>query len=360
MTNAIANLISAKAAFKIGSFEIYWYGLILTSGMILGLLYIMWQSKTVGLKKEETLELFLWIIPSAVIFARILYVLSSPESYFPVNSWGQFKMLFAIRDGGITIIGGILGGILGGLIFAYRYRKKVNPGQLFDLVVPALLIGQVVGRWGNFANQEAYGIPITNPALQRFPFAVWIDDCKHIFPDVDYVKVCTCGGSGWHAATCFYEMGFNIIGIFIAHYILKHNKKYPGIAGFFYFAWYFFIRAMMEYLRLDAKPVTQPTCYALFPIAIVLGILYIVLRNKYLKKYPEKAIPFHLRKTPTMDSSNVRIVRQIDKVRGETETSEKAYQKYLKRVKAVQKMDSDETSKKSSKLPNIKNNKKIK
>ncbi|HRR90519.1 MAG TPA: prolipoprotein diacylglyceryl transferase, partial [Eubacteriales bacterium] len=176
-----------RVAFSIGSLTVEWYGLILTSAMVIGLIYIIREGKRIDLKPDDSLELFLWIIPLAVIFARLLYVLVRPDEYLPVKTWDDFVNFIAIWEGGITIIGGILGGVIGGIIFSLI--RKRNFGKVADLIIPALLLGQAIGRWGNFINQEAFGVAISNPALQWFPFAVYIDS--------PFAGV----AEGWYAAT---------------------------------------------------------------------------------------------------------------------------------------------------------------
>ena len=129
-----------------------------------------------------------------------------------------------------------------------------------------MLTGQIIGRLGNFVNQEAFGIPITDPRLQTFPFAVWIDDPQGVEPeyhDLVFSKV-----PGWFAATFFYEMVWNFIGAVIFYAIWRKNKRFPGILGFCYFFWYFLGRAWLESLRIDAVPVTQVACIIIVPVAL--------------------------------------------------------------------------------------------
>lgn len=254
-----------RIAFSIGSIDVAWYGLIIVIGMLVGLALIYVECKRINLTHDDAIELFLWIIPLAIIFARILYVIVRPDEYFPWNSWDDFVAAIAIWDGGITIIGGIFGGIIGAGIFAYRKRGKCNFGQIVDLVIVPLLLGQIIGRLGNFVNQEAFGVAITNPDLQMFPFAVFIDNPSGItVPD------------GWYAATFFYEMVWNIIGASIFFAVWRKNKKYPGILGIGYFVWYFLGRGWLEFIRLDAVPITKVACFIVAPIAILVGIAYML------------------------------------------------------------------------------------
>lgn len=264
-----------KVAFSIGSLDVRWYGLILVSGMIAGLIYICIECKRINLTSDDAVELFLWLVPLAIVFARIFYVIVRPDEYFPWHSWDDFVHAIAIWDGGITIIGGVFGGFIGLLIFAHLKRKKASFGQVVDLVVPALLIGQIIGRLGNFVNQEAFGIRITNPKLQSFPFAVYIDRPSGIEASLEHLYT----GEGWYAATCFYEMAWNLVGLGIAIAIWKKNKKYAGVLMFFYIFWYSLGRGMLEYLRLDAVPITKTMCFVLVPIMFVLGLLFILERK---------------------------------------------------------------------------------
>lgn len=265
-----------KVAFTIGGLEVRWYGIIIVIGMILGLIYICVECKRIKLQSDDAVELFLWLIPLAIIFARLLYIVVRPDEYFPWNSTDDFVHAIAIWDGGITIVGGILGGLIGLAIFTYRKRRIVNFWQVIDLVVPPLLVGQIVGRLGNFINQEAFGIAITNPKLQTFPFAVYIDNPSGIEIQEGW------HGEGWYAATFFYEMVWNTIGLSITYAVWRKNKRYPGILGFFYFVWYFLGRGMLEFLRLDAVPITKIACFIVAPLALIAGILYMLSRSSIL------------------------------------------------------------------------------
>jgi phosphatidylglycerol:prolipoprotein diacylglycerol transferase len=272
------NILAAinKIAFTIGSLEVRWYGIIIITAMIFGLIYISFESKRINLSSDDAIELFLWIIPLAIIFGRMMYVLPRADRYFPWESWQDFVDAIAVWDGGITIIGGILGGLIGVVIFTYRKRKKTNFGQVVDLVIPALLFGQIVGRLGNFINQEAFGVRIENAAYQKFPFAVYIDSPSGVELTDKYT------GTGWYAATFFYEMVWNSIGLAACLLVWRKNKKYPGLLGFIYFFWYFLGRGLLEFIRLDAVPVTRTLSFVIAPMALVAGALYMAARSSQL------------------------------------------------------------------------------
>ena len=250
-----------KIAFTIGGVEIAWYGLIIVFGMIVGLAIVCFECKRINLQTEDAIELFLWMIPLAIIFGRLVYVIPRADEYFPIESWDDFVHFIAVWEGGITIIGGILGGLIGVVIFSYRMRKKCNFGNVVDLVVVPVLAGQIIGRLGNFVNQEAFGIPIYDARLQHFPIAIYLDDPQGY--EHKYAEIVENNTPGWFAATFFYEMVWNFIGAVIFFAIWRKNKRFPGILGFCYFFWYFLVTAV--------------ACAVLVPLALVAGAAYILI-----------------------------------------------------------------------------------
>ena len=284
----MTNLLSAidRVAFRIGSVEVAWYGILIVLGMLTGLLIVLSQCKRINLNFDDAVEFFLWVIPLAVIMARLLYVMVRPEEYFNSADWKEnstdaFVNMIAIWDGGITIIGGILGGLVGVILFWIRKRKKANFGQIVDLVVPALLIGQLFGRVGNFINQEAFGKPASMLGIpEKFPFSVYIDNPSGVEPE--YHDLVYSNTPGWFAATFFYEMCWNAIGAAIAFVVWRKNKRYPGILAFFYFFWYFLGRGLLEYVRIDAVPITQIACFVVVPFAVVLAGAFILACENHM------------------------------------------------------------------------------
>ncbi len=286
----LATAENPREAFRIGSLSVEWYGLIIVIGMIVGLAYACWQSKKVGLTPDDIIELFLWLIPLAIVFARLLYVLPRFDEYFGNNGlqgWEKFVNIIAIWKGGITIIGGLLGGLLGAVFFSLRHKKQTNFLNVTDLVVVPVLLGQIIGRWGNFVNQEAFGLPITNKALQFFPFGVYITDPSGVsgnFKSIVDKHIAAGGGGNWFCATFFYEGVWNAIGVAIAVALWRkdYQKKYPGILLIFYLFWYCLGRFWLEFLRMDAVPVTKTACIIVSVIALVIGIVYVIARNSKL------------------------------------------------------------------------------
>ena len=279
-----------RVAFQIGGLTVQWYGLLIVCGMLLGLLYACWQAKKIGISSDDAVELFLWLIPLAIVFARLLYVIPRADEYFGNNGregWDKFVHIIAIWEGGITIIGGLVGGLLGAVFFSLRHKKETNFLNVVDLVVVPVLIGQIVGRWGNFVNQEAFGLPITNEALQFFPFGVYITDPSGVedaFKSVVYSHIQAGGGGNWFCATFFYEGVWNTIGAILCVLMWKkdYQKKYPGILMIFYLFWYCIGRFWLEYLRMDAVPVTKTACLIVAILSLVIGVLYVLARTSRL------------------------------------------------------------------------------
>ena len=218
-------------AFHIGSLSVRWYGIFITSAILIGFVVTCLNARKRGISLDFLLELFLWVVPIAILFARLSYVLFHPKD-FAVHSWSDFVNIFAIWEGGISILGAIPGGALG--VFLACKRNKVPMAYVLDVIAPGLVLGQALGRWGNWANQELYGKPILDTAWQVFPIAVYID-AEH----------------GWFQATFFYEMVLNLIGFAILMCVFYKSKR--NLMTFMtYLCWYMVVRAIMEVFRVDA------------------------------------------------------------------------------------------------------------
>jgi len=253
-----------RMAFLLFGVPVYWYGLLITVGVLTGLLIASLREKRVGLPKDTTLNMALWVVPVAIVCARIYYV---------AFTWDQFKddliSIVNLRGGGMAIYGSLIGGFVTGI--AYAKIKKLRFAALCDLAAPAIAAGQAIGRWGNFFNQEAYGEAITNPSLQFFPAAVWIED-----------------QGGWFAATFFYESAWCFL--IVAFLLIAERRRFfrrPGEGFLWYVTLYAFERMIVEGLRTDSLywgsvRVSQALSLALF-LAGALAITLVrkgVIRNK--------------------------------------------------------------------------------
>ena len=138
-----------SVAFSIGSFEIAWYAIILTLGIVTAVAYTMWRAKQVGISYDDIIDYALFVVPSGIIGARVYYVLTSLEKY------DSFWEMINIRNGGIAIYGAIIGGAIA--VFVVSKVKKIPFLVLADCCTPGIILAQSIGRWGNFANGEAFG-----------------------------------------------------------------------------------------------------------------------------------------------------------------------------------------------------------
>ena len=218
-----------STGFTLFGLSIRWYGLMIALGIGLGVLLAMKREARFHLPKDTVLDLALCGVPSAIVGARLYYVIFSWSAYRddPISA-------LYIWEGGLAIYGGILGGLLAGLIYARL--KGLNFLTLADLVAPSFALGQAIGRWGNFFNQEAYGRAVSAGWMRRFPIAVFIQS-----------------DGLWHYATFFYESAWCLlIVIFLLAADRKGLFRRPGDTFFTYVLLYAIERALVEGLRTDS------------------------------------------------------------------------------------------------------------
>ena len=210
---------------EIGSFNIYFYGMIIALGMVLAVFYASRRSKEFGIKEDDLLDAVLWVTPFAIICARAYYCVFSWESY-AANPLSVFN----IREGGLAIYGGVLGAAVGVAVFCKI--RKIRLTALLDLAALGFLIGQSMGRWGNFFNREAFGAETTS--FLRMGLMNWYT-----------------GQVTYYHPTFFYESVWNALGFLLLHQFSK-KRQYDGQVALGYAAWYGLGRAIIEGLRTDS------------------------------------------------------------------------------------------------------------
>ena len=209
---------------------IYWYGIILALGFLAGLLLCMRQAPRYGLTEDNVLDLVLWAVPCCVLGSRIYYVIFYLDLYRTASGGLDWGRIIAIWDGGLAIYGTIIAGTL--VAFFYTRHKKIKFGALSDLCVMGLLLGQVIGRWANFINREAFGGLTDLPWRMR----LWVSSYQSI--DVH--------------PTFFYESLWNLIGLLLIFFIIAKGRRFDGENTWFYFLWYGLGRAWIEGMRTDS------------------------------------------------------------------------------------------------------------
>lgn len=230
-----------RIAFSIGSIEVNWYGLIIACGMVLAVLYGMRHAKIERVKTDDVVDLALAVIIFGVIGARLYYVVMELNHYivtggtFWQNVVDTLYGMIAIWNGGLAIYGGIIGGFIAGFVVARR--KRIRFPVIADIAGPSVIVGQIVGRWGNFVNVEAYGRETTLP--WRMGIHVSYDGGDSFIREM-FVH-----------PTFLYESLWNLIGLVIITLLYK-KKKFHGQMFLVYITWYGFGRMLIEGLRTDS------------------------------------------------------------------------------------------------------------
>ena len=210
---------------QIGPLTVYYYGVIIAFGLILAVLYGCRRSHEFGIKEDDVVDAVLWITPFAILCARLYYCIFSWD-YYGKN---PIEILY-IWEGGLAIYGGVLGALAGVLVFCGI--KKIKVAALLDLMLLGFLIGQSIGRWGNFMNREAFG------AETEFFLRMGLLNSRNA--TIIYVH-----------PTFLYESVWNAIGFVLLHFLSKH-RRYDGQIALSYAAWYGLGRAFIEGLRTDS------------------------------------------------------------------------------------------------------------
>ena len=218
--------IDPPYSFTVFGFEIYFYGAIIALGFILAALFCAKQAAKFGLTSDDLFDFVIWLIPTCIIGARLYYVLFKLD-YFLANP----SEILSLRDGGLAIYGGIIAGVITGVLVCKR--KKIPVLALGDLAAFGLLIGQAIGRWGNFINREAFGVE-----TDIF--------CRMGLTTPDGVTV-------FVHPTFLYESLWNFTGLIILSILLRRGaRKYDGQFTWLYVLWYGLGRAWVEGLRTDS------------------------------------------------------------------------------------------------------------
>lgn len=239
-------------AFEIFGLSVRWYGIIISSGMLIGAILALREAKRVGFNEEYIIDLLIFAIPAAIIGSRIYYVIFKWEEYQD-NLW----KIFHIRGGGLAIHGGIIAAVIVALIFTRI--KKLSFWKMADICAPSIILGQAIGRWGNFINQEAHGVETD------LPWGVMIDGVKY------------------HPAF-LYESLWNFLVFFFLLWYRKNRVKVKGEVFLLYVALYSFARFFIEGLRTDSLMVGSMRVAQIISIVLILVVvlLFYFRRKSYL------------------------------------------------------------------------------
>ncbi|MFR8711235.1 MAG: prolipoprotein diacylglyceryl transferase [Anaerotignum lactatifermentans] len=263
----------SRTAFTVFGQDIYWYGIFIGLGVILGVLLALHEAKRTGQNPDTYLDFIIYAMIIAIIGARLYYVIFSWDFYSQ-----HPEKIFAIREGGLAIYGGIIGGVITAIV--YSHLKKKSFWVMADTMAPSLILGQMLGRWGNFFNKEAFGGFTDNLFAMRYQLSqVRASD---VTPDilqnlvtvngVDYIQV---------HPTFLYESMWSLC-VFIILLILQRKKKFDGQVCATYFFGYALGRVWIEGLRTDQLCIGNvPVSQALSAVLIIASVvLYVYCKKK--------------------------------------------------------------------------------
>ena len=218
--------LNPPASFSVFGREIYFYGVIIALGFILGILYCARRAPEFGIRSDDIYDMMIWMIPLSILGARLYFVLFQAEYYL-----AHPAEIFAVWEGGLAIYGGIISGVLIALVFC-RVRHISFPAML-DLMSFGVLIGQALGRWGNFFNREAFGAE--TEIFCRMGLTAPDGTTVYVHP------------------TFLYESLWNLLGLlFLVRFSKSGRRRYNGQIALMYFFWYGLGRSWIEGLRSDS------------------------------------------------------------------------------------------------------------
>ena len=221
-----------RTAFELFGLQIYWYAIIIVSGIALALWMSNREAVRVGLKEDDMTNFILWALPIAIIGARLYYILFDLEPYLadPIQ-------IFNTRSGGLAIYGGLIAAVI--VLIVYTRHNFIDPWLFLDVVAPGVMLGQAMGRWGNFTNHEAYGGETTRQFLESLHLPQFIINNMYI-------------DGAFRQPTFFYESMWSLLGLILILIIRKKVAVKRGELFLGYVTWYSFGRFFVEGMRTDS------------------------------------------------------------------------------------------------------------
>jgi phosphatidylglycerol:prolipoprotein diacylglycerol transferase len=254
-------------ALRLGLFNIRWYAILIALGVALGLVMACTEAKKVGFAPGDVIDFVIYTLPLWLLGARLYYVIFNLSYYF-----ANPAEIFALWHGGLAIYGGLLIGIT--CLFIFCKKRHLSFFKFLDILVPSVLLAQVIGRWGNFINQEAYGFATTKSFLRS---------TLHL-PNfiVEGMKI----DATYYQPTFLYESFWNLLGLFLI-LLLRHQKNFYREGEIFwqYVAWYAFGRFFIEGMRSDSLMILGN-----FRISQTLSLLFFCLAIFFIYSGRKKVV----------------------------------------------------------------------
>lgn len=268
-----------NVAFSVFGTTIAWYAIFILTGIVFGAIMAMEEGDLLGIDRDHIYDGLLIAVPLAIVGARLYYVLFDPNGSY--NSIGE---VFAIRDGGLAIHGAVIVTIV--FLIVFTHYKKITIWKFLDLLAPGFLIGQIIGRWGNFFNQEANGIETTRSFLRdTLKLPKFIVDNMYFYDS-------NVGALGYFHPTFLYEGIWNLLGLTMMLILRRRKGLKSGDLIGIYLIWYGFGRAIIEqYLRTDPLMLgsTDIRINVLNSIVVFMGggAAFLVLKRIFFKELPD-------------------------------------------------------------------------
>ncbi len=249
-------------AFHLGNLSVKWYGVIMAVAIVLATWMSISEGKKRQIESDDFIDLLLWAVPLGYVGARIYYV---------IFEWGYYSQhpnqIIAIWNGGIAIYGGLIAGLIVLLVFCYK--RMLPPFLMLDVISPGIMAAQILGRWGNFINQEAHGGPTTLHFLESLHLPEFI---------IQQMKI----NGVYYQPTFLYESLFNLIGLIII-LSLRHKKHFfkQGEVFMSYLMWYSVVRFFVEGLRTDSLYIFGVIRVSQFlSLILFIGVLFLFIYRR--------------------------------------------------------------------------------
>ncbi|NLO97430.1 MAG: prolipoprotein diacylglyceryl transferase [Peptococcaceae bacterium] len=250
----------SSIAFKIGPLSIHWYGIIIALAFGLGIALASYHAAQRKIDMDKFSNLVIVTIPAAIIGARLYYVLFQWD-YYAANP----QEIVAVWHGGLAVHGGVIGGVLAGLLYVHR-AKTLQLWICADIVAPSLILGQAIGRWGNFINQEAHGGQVSEEFISKFPHFIQ----QGMLIDGNY-----------YHPTFLYESIWNAFVFCILFWLFRRRTLPDGTVAALYLILYSVGRFFIEGLRTDSLMLGPlRVAQVVSVLAILLGLSIIYFRNR--------------------------------------------------------------------------------
>ena len=266
---------ASSKALDIGN-GIYWYGILIALGLVIAIWWCMNQKSKYGITEDDLLDSVLWGIPCAIVGARIYYVLFYLDQFKNSDGSFSFRKAIAIWDGGLAIYGAVIAVVIVGICISRHKGYKL--GAMLDLAVMGLLIGQCIGRWGNFMNREAFGAETTLP--WRMQLTTVTGQLVEVHP------------------TFLYESLWCILGFLILNYIVHKHRSFKGEIFVLYGVWYGVERMVVEGMRTDSLYIGSTSIRVSQVLSAVIAVVALVYFIVVMVKKKQGRLPQRLRVVP--------------------------------------------------------------